>query len=109
MSERIKKVNELIKHLAADGIRGSDIGGLVTVKFVETARDMKHADVWISIFGRNEKEVLDEIEAEKPVIQRAVNRKIKAKYAPVLSFKIDHSGEHAQKIEKLLKNAGSES
>ncbi len=109
MSERIRKVNELIKHLVAGAMREADTGGFVTVKAVETSRDMRYADVWISIFGKDEKETLNEIENQRSAIQRIMNSKIKAKHVPVLSFKVDHSGEHAQRIEDLLKDAGSES
>lgn len=107
MAERIRKVNELIKHEVAESFKKVGVEGFVTVKAVETSRNMKHADVWIGIVGGGEEEILAEIEEKRREIQLMVNKKIMARNVPTLSFKIDHSGEHAQKIEELLKNDGS--
>ncbi len=107
MSERIRKVNELIGREVAGALGKIDIEGLITVKTVETSRDMKHACVWIGILGGEEEDALSVLERERHEIQQTVNKVIIAKYVPVLSFKIDHSGEYAEKIEKLLRNGQS--
>lgn len=104
MSQRLRKVNELIKHLVANSIEKIGIHGFVTVKAVETTRDMKHAVVWISVLADNEDEVIAEIEGKRQEIQMEINKKIKAKNVPAIHFKLDHSEKHAQKIEELLKD-----
>lgn len=104
MSERIRKVNELIKHEVADALKREGVSGFVTVKAVETSRDMKHADVWISVIGENEDESLSEIEGKRREVQRAVSAKLTSKHVPAIRFRLDHSGAYAQKIEELLKN-----
>lgn len=108
MSERIRKVNELIKHVVADALKQEGTSGLLTVKAVETTRDMKHADVWISVIG-NEEETMTELEEKRKELQSAVARMVQAKHVPALHFRLDHSGAYAQRIEELLKDDRTES
>lgn len=107
MSDRIRKVNELIKHEVAAALKREGVGGFITVKAVETSRDMKHADVWISIIGENEEEVLLEVEEKRHEVQRAISKKLTSRNVPAIAFKVDRSGAYAQKIEELLKNGSS--
>lgn len=109
MSERIRKVNELLKHEVASALIMEGVGGFVTIKAVETSRDMKQATVWISIIGGNEEEVMSEIEGKRREIQQRTSSTLTSRNVPVLTFKVDHSGEHAQKIEELLKNDSTKS
>ena len=103
MSDRIRKINAFLKHEVAKCLEMQDFSGLVTVKAIEASRDLKLAEVWISVLG-DEEEVLSEIEGNKKHIQKTINSKMQTKNVPCLLFRIDHSGEHAQRIEKLIKN-----
>lgn len=104
MSDRIVKVNELLKQIVADIINYEiESQGLITVKAVETTSDMKHADVWISILGDEEEAVQSAIEEKRREIQKTVNMKMASKNVPAIHFKVDKSGEYAQKIDELLK------
>jgi len=104
MSDRILKVNELLKQVVADIINHEvESKGLLTVKAVETTPDMKHADIWISVLGEDEVAALAVVEEKKRQIQRIVNTKMASKNVPAIHFKVDKSGEYAQKIDELLK------
>ncbi|RJO60841.1 ribosome-binding factor A [candidate division WS5 bacterium] len=107
MSERIRKINALVAREVADELSKTDLSALVTVKAVETTPDMKSATVWIGVLGGDEETVKAELEEKRRDIQQAVNAAVTAKYVPVLNFKIDHSGEYAEKIEELLKDENS--
>lgn len=104
MSERIRKVNELIKHEVAKALKREGVSGFLTVKAVETSRDMKHADVWVSVIGENEDETLAQAEEKRREVQRAVAKKLTSKHVPAIRFRHDHSGAYVQKIEELLRN-----
>lgn len=102
MTKRIRKVNELIKKLAAEAIADNvSRKHIATVKAVETSRDLKHAIVWVSAMV-DENGFIQELEENKSAICRQVVEKMSTKHTPVISFKIDRSGEHAQRIEELL-------
>lgn len=104
MSDRMRKINELIREGAARAI--AEVIGkedFITVTTVETADDLKHSTIWVSVLGDEEK-ALAGLLAHKSEIQRRVTGKMATKYTPVITFKIDHSQEYVQKIEELLQN-----
>lgn len=103
MSDRIRKVNELIRELVAESL-AENISReyLFTVKAVETTRDLKHAVVWISVMGDEDK-FMDELGDHLHEIRHYVTGKMASKYTPLLEFKIDHSEEYVQHIEELLR------
>ncbi len=102
MTKRIRKVNELIKKLAAEAIANNvSREHIATVKAVETSRDLKYAIVWVSVMA-DENEFLQELEEKKGVICCEIVEGMSTKYTPVINFKIDRSGEYAQRIEELL-------
>lgn len=103
MSNRIRKVNELIRELVAEALAENvSREYLFTVKAVETTRDLKHAVIWISVMGDEEK-FFDELRLHQNEIRHYVTGKMASKYTPLLEFKIDHSEEYVQKIEDLLR------
>jgi len=102
MSDRIRKVNELIRSLVAESLlENISREHLFTVKAVETSRDLKRATVWVSVIG-SEEGFLAELKEKQHEIRHDVTGKMYSKYTPLLEFKIDRSGEYAQKIENLL-------
>lgn len=103
MSNRIRKINELIRELVSASIAENISKNFFpTVTAVETARDLKSANVWVSVID-DEKGFLTELHEKKNIIQHDVTSNMYTKYTPLLSFQIDHSGEHAQRIEELLR------
>lgn len=104
MSDRIKQVNELIKQEAAKGLKAVGVEGFITVKAVETDPDMKNAAVWVSVLAGDEEEALKEVESKRHQVQQLINKKMTSRNVPAINFRLDHSGEYAQRIEELLKN-----
>lgn len=102
MSDRIRKINELIRELAATSIsENMPKNYLATVIGVETSRDLKHATVWVSVIN-DESGFWREFNAVKNNIRHDITSKMYTKYTPLIEFKPDHSGEYAQNIERLL-------
>lgn len=75
--------------------------GLLTVKKVETSRDLSIAKIWVSCMQNAED---FEKEACKHIykIQQSLNKAMCSKKVPKLVFKIDDTSEYVEKIEKLL-------
>ncbi len=102
MSDRIRKINELIREQASFAI--SEIIGkenFITVTAIETARDLKNATIWVSLFTDAEKGMA-ELNSHKSEIQHYITSKMATKYTPKIEFKLDHSPEYVDKIERLL-------
>jgi len=102
VSDRIRKVNELIREEVSKAISEKiNHKYLVTVKAVETERDLKNAIVWVSVLN-DQKEAWAEIQESARNIEHEVRSKMVSKYTPKLEFKLDKSEEHVAKIDALL-------
>ncbi len=78
--------------------------GLVTLTDIKVTADFKEATVFISCFEKEkEEEVLAKLEEVKPEYQRVLGRKLRMKFTPKISFKIDNYTRELDKVEKLLK------
>lgn len=107
MSNRIDKVNELIKKNISE-IMLKDLslkpGVFITVAKVDTTSDLRYTRVFVSIFPEKEiNYVLKSLEKELYRIQGALNKKLSMKLLPRIEFKIDLTESKADVIEKLLK------
>ena len=109
MSLRIEKVNELIKQEVGKIILSeinfsTDI--MVTVMKAEVSKDLRYADVFISVLPFEKKEEAEEILKENIYfIQKILNKKLFMKPLPRIKFKIDDTGEYVGKIDKLIKSS----
>lgn len=77
--------------------------GLLTVKKVETSRDLSIAKIWISCM-QNAQDF--EAEANKHIykIQQSLNKTMYSKKVPKIVFKIDDTSAYVAKIENLLQS-----
>jgi len=107
MSQRILKINELIKQNINDILLKSlslKQGVLVTVSKVDTTPDLRYTRIFISIFPEKEEHYAAEtLKKELFKIQGALNKKLPMKPLPRIEFRIDHTETKADEIEKLLK------
>jgi len=107
MTDRIKKINQLVKEKIANILlkeMSFDKNVLVTVQTVDTSKDLRYAKVGISVipFEKSE-EILKILEKQTSRIQRELNRAIEIKFVPQIKFEIDIGEEKADRIEKILK------
>lgn len=106
MNRRIEKVNQLLKEEISKFLEECHRKehGLITVTSVETSSDLKHATAWISIFDESKKEeILEELKEIIPGLQLELNQKLTMRRVPKVSFEIDRSEKHVQRIEELLR------
>lgn len=106
MSERIRKVNKLIKEEIARliSVEVDFPGGvLVTVMRVETSLDLRYADVAVSVIPHSDADaalalLCDEIYG----LQQQLNRRLHMKPVPKIRFVEDLSGEKVDRVNELL-------
>jgi ribosome-binding factor A len=109
MSDRINKINKLIKQEVSKIIEkefGPEIGFL-TVTDVRTTNDLRLADVFVSVYG-DDKGIKETLKKITPTVQQILNKRLKIKYVPRIIFRIDNSTDYAFEIEKTLKAIKSE-
>ena len=112
--ERLNRVNSLLKEVIYEviheDVRNPHINTFVTVTKVETTADLHHAKVYISLIATDaEKEkVRDALETAAGFIAVHASKKVKLRYFPQLTFKIDTTADEHMRIEKILSKIESE-
>ena len=106
MSERMRRVNHLVREVLADGIldlKDPRIG-LVTITGVETSPDLRHARVFVSVLGSEKKRVksLTALEAAHGVLQARLSRELRMKRTPQLAFEYDPTVERGVRMTQLI-------
>src|ERR687883_1874685 len=106
MSGRMRRVNESIRQVLSEGIgqlKDPRIG-FVTVTGVETSPDLRHARVFVSVFGteRNRERALEGLQAAHAVLQARIARELRMKRTPQLAFEYDPSVERGVRMTKLI-------
>jgi ribosome-binding factor A len=110
-NHRHERVGEEIAHeinaMLAGELKDPRLEGMVVASEVRVQQDMKHARVFINVKGTN-KEQSDAIKALEHAagyIRRELVERLQLRRVPELHFALDHSQEHVERIEQLLKEA----
>src|ERR671936_14370 len=106
MSDRMRRVNEALKEVLSEGIgelKDPRIG-FVTVTGVETSPDLRHAKVYVRVFGseENRQESLAGLEAAHGVLQGRLARELRLKRTPQLAFEYDPTVERGVRMTQLI-------
>ncbi len=106
VSERMRKVNESVRHVVAAALpelKDPRIG-LVTVTGVDTAPDLSHATVYVSVLGsgRKQRASLLGLEAAHGVLQLRLARELRLKRTPQLTFEYDPTVERGVRMTRLI-------
>jgi len=107
MSERIRKINELVKQHVNDIILKNTsfkLGVFVTVSKVDTTPDLRYTRIFVSIFPEKEINYIEKTLAKEIYqIQGALNKKLHMRPLPKIQFITDMTESKADEIEKLLR------
>jgi ribosome-binding factor A len=112
--QRLYRVNSLLKEVIYEviheSVRNPHINTFVTVTKVETSADLHHAKVYISMIASDlEKEkVRDALETAAGFIAVHASKKVKLRYFPQLTFKIDTTADQHMNIESILNKIDDE-
>jgi ribosome-binding factor A len=106
MSDRMRRVNESVRQVLSEALpelKDPRIG-FVTVTGVETTTDLRHARVFVSVFGpeRKRQATLDALAAAHGVLQGRIARELRMKWTPQLSFEYDRTVEEGVRMSKLI-------
>jgi ribosome-binding factor A len=83
--------------------------GFATITKVETARDLRHARVFVSVIGQpaERKETVIALSRAMPFVRRELGRKLRLKYIPDLHVELDETAERGTRVLQLLDELGS--
>lgn len=102
----MRRVNESLRQVLSEALpelKDPRIG-FVTVTGVETSADLRHARVFVSVFGTEQKRqaTLDALGAAHGVLQARLARELRMKRTPQLSFEYDRSVAEGVRMSKLI-------
>ena len=99
MSQRIEKINELVKKYVNDivlkdlSLKG---GVFITIAKVDTTPDLRYTRIFISIFPESERDYgIKTLEKEAFKIQGALNKKLHMRPLPKIVFQLDTTESRA--------------
>jgi ribosome-binding factor A len=108
-SPRGRKRDESVKIALAD-ILIEDVEDprlrLVTITSVRVSPDLRHAHVYVTAHGDEERyrEVLAGLESAKGRLRSGLGRRVSMKYLPELSFHVDESVDAGMRITEVLRD-----
>jgi phosphoesterase RecJ-like protein len=106
MSERMRRVNEAVRSVVADGVRvlKDPRIGLVTVTGVQVTSDLQEATVFVSVLGnaKARRATLDGLTSARGVLQARINQELTLRRTPTLAFTYDDAVERGVRMTKLI-------
>ncbi len=109
VSQRQLRVGEELRHVLAQvlshgELRDPDlVGRTITVTEVRISPDLKNATAFIvPLGGEHKAEVLKALKRCSAFLRGAIGHEVRLRVVPRLSFELDVSFDHAQKIEEIL-------
>jgi ribosome-binding factor A len=79
--------------------------GFTTITRVETAADLGHARVWVSVYGSEEEKVrsLEALRIATPWLRRQLGQRLQLRKVPQLSLRRDDSMESGDRVLRILR------
>jgi len=110
--KRSARVGDLIREEVADIIMNKikhKTLGFITVTAAKVSDDLRNATIYLSVLdpGEGEKTVR-KLQASASFIKNELGRRLKMKYVPNLTFRIDESIAYGRKIDAILDHIDSE-
>ena len=114
-SQRQLRVGELVRHAMAELLARGEVhdpvieGHLITVPEVRMTADLRLATVYIMpLAGRDADEVLAALERNKKFLRGEIAHRVNLKFAPDIRFRVDERFAEAERIDRAVALAGSE-
>ena len=107
MTDRMPRVNQLIKQELAElltrGLR-TELPAFTTITDVSVTADLRIARVLVSVFGDedDQEETLAILTEESGRLRHEIGQRVRLKYTPELTFKLDRGYEHADRLDELF-------
>lgn len=107
-SHRPERVAELVRQTVAEFLTGEVRDpriGFVTVTGVEVSPDLSHAKVRVSVMGDDEarSKSLEGLGSAARYLRAQLAKGLPLRVTPELHFELDKGLEHAQRIDRVLK------
>jgi len=107
--DRLERVNSLLKRVIAEAMftvmQGDTVQpGLITVTNVACGKDLRDATVRVSVFGDDalKETAMQHLKHNAKRFQQIINREVKMKFTPRLTFQLDLSLEKGDEVLAII-------
>ena len=112
-SHRLQRVEREIRQIVGThlivGFKG-DVDGIISVTRVIVSADLRTAKVFVTLMGSDtsRKNAVSELQAHASEFQHEVNRQMRMKYCPRITFIYDDGFDNVLKVENILRTLAEE-
>ena len=107
--DRLERINSLLKRVIAEAMfsvmQGDSVQpGLITVTGVSCGKDLRDATVRVSVFGDDalKETAMQHLRHNAKSFQQIINREVKMKFTPRLTFRLDLSLEKGDEVLAII-------
>ena len=107
--DRLERINSLLKRVIAEAMfsvmQGDTVQpGLITVTNVACGKDLRDATVRVSVFGDDalKETAMQHLRHNAKRFQQIINREVKMKFTPRLTFQLDLSLEKGDEVLAII-------
>jgi ribosome-binding factor A len=99
-----ESIREQVATFLSEGAKDPRIRAFVTVTAVDMTRDLRHANVFVSLMGddADKKSTMQGLDSVANHLRSVLGKTLRLRSAPEIHFKTDESIAHATRIEQLL-------
>jgi len=113
MSQRTDRLDSQFQHELMDLLQREMKDprlGFATIIRVETARDLGHARVWVSVLGTDveRKRSMDALRVATPWLRRRLGERLRLRHVPELTIRLDDSIAAGDRVLRLLQELGDQ-
>lgn len=107
MTQRTRRIDALLREeigaILEREVSDPEIG-FVTITDVETAPDLSHAQVWVSLIGQPEERAasLAALKRAMPYVRYLLNARVRLRRIPELHVRLDETAERGTRVLHLL-------
>lgn len=104
------QIKKEVSHIINGEIKDPRVAAMVSVTDVQVSRDLRHASIYLSIFGSEEEreKTLQVLQRASGFIRGEIGKRIRLRHTPEILLLLDNSMEYGARIEKVLKNLKDE-
>lgn len=96
-------VKVALSNIITYDVKEPSVTGLISVTDVKITPDQKYAKVYISVFGKQNKEkVIEALKKATGFIKTELGRKVRMRNIPSLQFELDDSIEYGAYMDKVI-------
>lgn len=96
-------VKVALSNIITYDVKEPSVTGLISVTDVKITPDQKYAKIYISIFGKQNKEkVIEALKKATGYIKSELARKVRMRNIPSLQFELDDSIEYGAYMDKVI-------